>query len=494
MKRGGRLIRQRGTALAATVVAACLTAPVLAQSPAIWQPESDSPVAHSHRLVGSQSCSSVSCHGGDLESESHVYSVYHRWLHDDPHARAGEVLFESLSQQMGQRLGCVDPDSGASRIHLDRRCLACHSPAAVSSGEVNSRLLADGVGCEACHGGAKDWLEPHRSVDWKNPLIWPAERKASVGYRDLENLVIRSRTCAECHVGGIQKDVNHDFIAAGHPRLTYEFSAYDAKIPAHWFRRDDRRRSAVSATAGDSIELRSNYAARAWLVGQWTAAGQQLALLIDRAETDRAPWPELAEYACYSCHQELKDRSTAELKRTNRRPGQLAWNPWTLSLLEHESSVEQDTAGSSEWRQGIKDLRIALEQKATSRSQVAQLATELRGLTDAAAQQAAETTLTADQIRGRLRRLLSAHGDLTDADWETAAQLYLAVAALEQGYFDAAAEAGWDNRLLLRARDDLRFPTRPGEIGDVVRYDSPVNFDRASLSETFEKIADQLGE
>jgi hypothetical protein len=39
--------------------------------------------------------------------------------------------------------------------------------------------------------------------------------------------------------------VDHDLIAAGHPRLNFEFNAYFESLPAHWDRRTDEQRSRI---------------------------------------------------------------------------------------------------------------------------------------------------------------------------------------------------------------------------------------------------------
>src|SRR5207253_2017930 len=96
-----------------------------------------------------------------------------------------------------------------------------------------------------------------------------------------------------CHVGGPSedgrppRDVDHDLIAAGHPRLEFEFSGSLANLPAHW---SEKGRNAAP-----------DFPARAWAIGQVASAGAALELLGDRAraaEQQSGRWPEFSEYDC----------------------------------------------------------------------------------------------------------------------------------------------------------------------------------------------------
>jgi hypothetical protein len=93
-------------------------------------------------------------------------------------------------------------------------------------------MHADGVGCESCHGASGRWLGPHTTLGWRD-RPWP--EKAALGMRNTKDLASRARLCAGCHVGDggsddlPARDVNHDLIAAGHPRLNFELSAYPGR-------------------------------------------------------------------------------------------------------------------------------------------------------------------------------------------------------------------------------------------------------------------------
>src|SRR5205085_1193146 len=121
-----------------------------------------------------------------------------------------------------------------ARPEEDSLCLRCH---ALNTAEPRRypEALADGVGCENCHGAAQNWLEPHFRDGWRQRS---AEFKEAYGFKNLSvtNLAGRAAACVDCHVGNGAKGmkVNHQLIAAGHPRLNFEYSRFMAKLPKHW--------------------------------------------------------------------------------------------------------------------------------------------------------------------------------------------------------------------------------------------------------------------
>ena len=55
--------------------------------------------------------------------------------------------------------------------------------------------MADGVGCEACHGPAEKWLARHYRDDWKG--VSPADKKA-LGMDNTRDLRARADLCVGC--------------------------------------------------------------------------------------------------------------------------------------------------------------------------------------------------------------------------------------------------------------------------------------------------------
>lgn len=234
--------------------------------------------------LGSVGCSATSCHGSldsialtEPPTDKCWKSSATIWHALDPHRKAYDALTSKLGLQIG-RLMKIDAAT-------DARCLACHvNPAAVS----HTKLHREGVSCEACHGNAASWYEPHTA--------WPAGKRvdsmASVQMPNLNDHAVQARTCAGCHIGdGSQsglpvRDMNHDMIAAGHPRLdAFNFEELRKKLPPHWLERD--RGLKQSPNAGDGAALTA-----------------RMLLSKDRAAR-HSPWPEFAEQKCESCHRNL---------------------------------------------------------------------------------------------------------------------------------------------------------------------------------------------
>ena len=114
--------------------------------------------------------------------------------------------------------------------------------------------------------------------------------------------------------------MNHDLIAAGHPRLNFDYGTYLRSLPPHWAERDRDVSPPKLRPATDEF--------RHWLVGRAATTAASYRLLADRAT--RGPWPELAEFDCYACHHGLSGEKT---KPFGHRPGALVWNEPPLGVL-----------------------------------------------------------------------------------------------------------------------------------------------------------------
>jgi hypothetical protein len=341
----------------------------------------------------------------------------------DPHLRAYRVLFEERSKRIQEILtGSAWPPAYENGL-----CLACHgtNPPCELRGKGFSK--ADGVSCESCHGPAGKWLTTHYEAGWKH--LSPAA-KAAQGFRPTKDLLVRAKLCVECHVGQGDAEVNHDLIAAGHPRLNFEFSSFLAVYPRHWDVHEEK-------AAYPDLE------ARTWALGQMLSANAALELLAHRAAArgdaegkGGKPWPEFSEYDCFACHQGLKEQVRGP--RPGRAPGTIPWGTWYYPMVKDSLTVLP-----VQWEFALfPDLAGEMKKALPNRDLVARLAREAAANLDSAAFSLAATKgdkLT--QPRALLAKV--AHGDLAklNGSWDEATQLYLALAALYHASTDLDTHA-----------------------------------------------------
>jgi Cytochrome c554 and c-prime len=297
-------------------------------------------------------------------------------------------LFNDQSKQIATRLHLSKP------AYEEARCLACHAETTGGGGltQVTS------VGCESCHGPAWLWLDPHTAgAGWRDKF--PDAAKTLLDVNDLPAV---ARSCVGCHIGAPAKgglgvrDMNHDMIAAGHPRLNFEFAGYFAQLPAHW------NEKARPRDAG--------FYARAWAVGQVVSAEAALDLLEYRAR--QPAWPELAEFACYACHHDLA--GPGGWRKDSK--GTLQWGSWYFAALKSLAPEISDPIHS--FAEGITQRQAG--------PKIVEAAKSLRPLLAGVVNQV-NRPLDAAALRMRVASDLK---EPANRDWDGAAQLYLALAAL----------------------------------------------------------------
>jgi hypothetical protein len=397
--------------------------------------------------VGTASCTTSACHGGS-GPEGDVRSAYTIWKGLDPHSRAYSVLAEDASAEIEAALAVPTGKAPVSAVS-DVRCLRCHVHPDVETAPLASPSLRRlGVSCEGCHGSAQQWLEPHKLLDrWRSQT--DAE-KAAKGLRPLKDLTVQADLCAGCHVGGPGRDVDHDLIAAGHPRLNFELHAFLDALPRHW------------NTAPAKAKL-PEYEVVLWSVGQVVSARvalEQLAARARAAKSDARPWPEFAEYACASCHHDLADPSWSH----TRGLGLPRWGTWYLATL---APLARQIPGAppGEWEKPYQALRLLMDKPSPDPSEVEHLATKLaRPLEGWRDRSLRALRFDRRGVRQLLDSCLSEtqNGDATT--WDEAAQLALTTFALDRALQDLGRpkdpEAQTALREMLRALEgpSLRTP------------------------------------
>ena len=437
------------------------------------------PVAAPRALVGAGSCSSSGCHAGDPSHTEHPgRSAYSVWATRDRHARAEQVLHEPLAAEIVAALAKQDPRFGREPAAENRACIGCHATA-------RDALASDGVSCESCHGGAGDWLVAHTLPGWQTA-------GNALGMVDLADPFTCAQRCAECHVGGpptndgFPREVTHDFLAAGHPRLAFELRSFKAAEPPHW---RDRFASAAGGAAADEARAEPDPFVE-WALGRRGTLHAYLTLLSAQANRaagaprpgeapaeSRSPeWPEFTAFDCYSCHRLPLNQQPRPLPPDGLLPGTPRLEPLPWALLEVACSAEQASV--------LAGFRKTVEQRWWMPPSAATLQSALQSL-DRVPGSAATTTEPAGQLA---RRIVAG---IDPANWDEAAaalQALDALAAREERRGMSAADAAALRGRLGAVRQVLEFATeeRPDR---TLRFNSPHQFDAGAVTQELDRLA-----
>ncbi len=420
--------------------------------------------------TGTGSCAAAACHGGRREPIGLKGSEYSFSEAYDPHSRAFSVLYNDRSlviERNYRRLASLE----AARPFEDDTCLRCHVHQGYDARTPWSRTpefaVADGAGCEGCHGAAGKWLVPHMEYGWQG--LSDRQKYEVFGMRPTKDLLARGQSCTECHVGLGSTDVNHDLIAAGHPRLNFEYGSQLAKLPKHWRVDDDKARH-------------PDYEAKVWVLGQILTARASLDLLESRAsrsipDDSTSPWPEFAEYSCFSCHHELVQQGWASANATQLpKPGSLQWGTWSLPMAKVLGplgpGLDADESGSTFGQlrelmsRPVPDAALVANRARAASDELGRLAESINGV-----------RIGTGDVRNMLSAALKLDESSRPLDWDGAARRYLAIVALDKALADSdpSAPGRPDQSALGRLYKDLDLPLQVDRRGGI--FDSPYRFD-----------------
>ena len=293
---------------------------------------------------GAGSCAATACHGSIMPLGGEILRNEHTtWITKDPHAEAYQTLFSDRSRAIARNLsgGKVPAHKEAALPGLSRDL---------------RRRPPRGRGPPAGRGRLRVVPRPFREVDrppydarlvldlpdatrsiataWCRCATWTA------GPRSAPAVTSDRPPRAESPL----RDVDHDLIAAGHPRLTFEFSAYQA---------------IAAASLGREGHQRGRRFLRPMLGGRpgGLGAGGPRPARRPRpprgeprsAREEPASWPEFSEYGCFSCHHDLRD----EPWRREARAGPDPPGGPEVGIVVLSDDARPGEAGSQRWpRQG----------------------------------------------------------------------------------------------------------------------------------------------
>lgn len=438
--------------VASVVAAIAWSAVARTQPPDRFPAPVSSTASGEPKIVGSMSCASASCHGATVPHGT-PGGEFSTFSDADPHRRAYSVLFQERSKRMVKLLAGGEPVVPAHRNEL---CLKCHGaappnaemPAAVSD-------LHASASCENCHGAAGDWLTSHYTREW---MALDSREKAARGMVNTKDFAVRTKVCAGCHVGEPGREVDHQLIAAGHPALRFEITAYSTPpvYAKHW---------KSEKGYGPDAE------AWLWAIGQVGTAKAAAELLRDRAEkaeTAKHDWPEFAEYSCFACHRGVIGETSTPVV-PGKKSGALPWGRWAYPQV-----LEIAAGNSPAWlappAKPDSLLKLAKLYEANDRPSPAaakKAATDaskdldawLVALQNRAANRSSSRPLSPTEIRDALRIATVAPPGF---DWDGSTQRFLASAVLYRGMcaVDPAARSTPAEQKLRGIADQLQFPRR----------------------------------
>ena len=306
--------------------------------------------------LGVASCASSTCHGAvdQQDGTTVLQNEFATWQKRDKHADAYAVLLNDQSQRIARNLGLED----ASTADV---CLDCHADNVPVEMRGPRFQISDGIGCEACHGGADRWISAHTTGEGRSQH----EQNLSLGLYPTEDPHARGKLCVSCHIGDETKLATHRIMGAGHPRLSFELDTFTAIQPAHY------------AVDDDYFE-RKNVAngAKTWAIGQATALAETLDLVVSPQYGKTGLFPELFFFDCHACHKPMSANRWQERASLGLGPGVVRFNDGHLIMLRiAAAAVDEALAstistrgralhrasqqGAKAWRDAAQNLRAA---------------------------------------------------------------------------------------------------------------------------------------
>jgi len=352
--------------------------------------------------MGVATCASTVCHGNaTAKPDANIlHSEYVFWGQQDPHANTFQTLLSAESARIANKLGLGRADQAPV-------CLACHSDYVPEAQRGDRFQLNDGVGCEACHGGAGRWLTTHTEKG-----VSHADNVAQ-GLRPLEDPSVKAQVCQGCHIGMAGKFAGHDIMGAGHPRLQFELANYSAALPEHHRIDEDYRARKQVAT---ELQLFSE--------GQLQAALNTLDGLASKRFDRAGLFPELAFFDCHACHQPMNPVNWQQRALSSDLPaGAVRLNDSALIMATLLWKLRNPGAAEN-WQQGVRALHRSSQKGVEPVQKVAAL---LRDQVEAMLRDYRNKPLSVPEAQRLARSMVAYSRDQAFNDYMTAEQITMAL-------------------------------------------------------------------
>jgi hypothetical protein len=267
--------------------------------------------------LGVATCAGSTCHGAiePFANSPVLQNEFISWQRQDSHSEAYNVLLNDQSKRIAKNLGLKS-------AHTATICLDCHADNVATDKRGKRFQISDGVGCEACHGGAQRYLGLHVSGQATH------QQNIDSGLFPSENPVERAKLCLSCHLGTDDKFATHRIMGAGHPRLSFELDTFTAIQPAHFQIDDDYRQRKGSWSH-----------VQTWAIGQVLATQQYLKQLSSGQRMNDGLFPELAFFDCHSCHHSMKQQRWATRKSVDLGPGSVRLNDGNVLMMREVANI-----------------------------------------------------------------------------------------------------------------------------------------------------------
>lgn len=392
----------------------------------------DEDLIKEHTHLGVASCASSVCHGKlQRENDQNVWlNEYRMWTRADKHSDAYDILESAESRQIADYLGLA-------RATTAKICLDCHADNVPAEKRGAKFQIDDGVGCEACHGGAEVWIESH-AIDGATHA-----NNIGNGMYPTESPPERAKLCLSCHMGSREKFAGHDIMGAGHPRLRFELENFTSLQPAH-YEVDDDYRLRKGEIPGFNL----------WLTGQVEAARRFLDLVQQRIGMGSGLYPELALYDCHGCHHEMDDKRWTPERGRGVGPGSLRLQDQHLLILQVSVAILESPTSRAELARAT-DALIRAGQDDVAQVKVA--ATALINWLSERQLDWATRDFDNDTIVAVRRALVVAAARGQMRDYNAAEQVVLSVESLSFSLGDRQRLESTLDRIFLEVENDSTF-------------------------------------